>query len=462
MLKARRFTTVPTRECCARLEQALSNAKPIAQGDLHRPAVSAIQSALCDLNRGYLSEAEVDGYFGDRTASAVEAFQRDYGLAADGFVARQTLAQLDALYASEVVRAPIGQGVLVGVNSVDPAHYGGDFPLTSCVNDARKMAEISASLGYDVTIFENEQATVSNFTAAVRTAVSALYAGDSLFIFFSGHGSQIPNTDESEADLLDETLCFHDRMMIDDELYSLLAQMRRGVRVHAVFDSCHSGTAYKDLRADVRDPSFADVRKAIFDIRSPQLKALATVTTVTMMAADDERPGEMVSQDVSGQPISSKELTKALDGARAKAAPAAKVVGGADDELASLFADLGADQRTGRRKVIDLKESWNIYQRNKGLYSAIKNVIGQRENQQLACTLVALSACQDSQTTAAGQVYSLFTYNIVSSWSGGYNGSYTQFLRGLKSIAPPDSMPALNTEGSSYAAARAYDRPFVF
>jgi len=98
MLTAHRFTTVPTKDCRDRLEAALSNSRPIARGEPHRGAVIAIQSVLADLNRGYLFAAEIDGYFGSRTYAAVEAFQRDYGLVADGMVGRQTMMQLDTLY----------------------------------------------------------------------------------------------------------------------------------------------------------------------------------------------------------------------------------------------------------------------------------------------------------------------------------------------------------------------------
>ena len=109
MLLAHRFTAIPTRNCRMRLEEAQSNAMPIARGESNHSAVTAIQSALADLNRLYLSTAEVDGYFGPRTYAAVEAFQRDYGLAADGIVGRQTLTQLDTLFSSDVVRNPVGE-----------------------------------------------------------------------------------------------------------------------------------------------------------------------------------------------------------------------------------------------------------------------------------------------------------------------------------------------------------------
>src|SRR2546422_11641675 len=125
MLTAQRFTTVPTQDCRDRLEDALSNRKPIARGEQHRGAVVAIQSALSDLNRGYLLAAEIDGYFGSRTYIAVEAFQRDYGLAADGIVGRQTMTQLDSLYSGDVNRKPRGMSVHVGLDKVDPVHNGG-------------------------------------------------------------------------------------------------------------------------------------------------------------------------------------------------------------------------------------------------------------------------------------------------------------------------------------------------
>src|SRR5688572_11991984 len=95
MLNAHRFTAVPTQDCRDRLDAALANERPIARGEKNRAAVVAIQYALADLSRGYLLAAEVDGFFGPRTQAAVEAFQRDYGLVADGMVGRQTITQLD-------------------------------------------------------------------------------------------------------------------------------------------------------------------------------------------------------------------------------------------------------------------------------------------------------------------------------------------------------------------------------
>ena len=49
----------------------------------------------------------------------------------------------------------------------------------------------------------------------MRGAITDSFAGDSVLITFSGHGSQLPNnSDDQETDSLDETLCFYDRMFV--------------------------------------------------------------------------------------------------------------------------------------------------------------------------------------------------------------------------------------------------------
>jgi hypothetical protein len=412
--------------------------------------VIAIQSALADLNRGYLLVAEIDGYFGTRTYDAVEAFQRDYGLIADGIVGRQTMTQLDSLYSGDVVRQPRGLSVHVGVDRLNAEHYGREFALECCVNDARKMRDIAESLGYEAETLENEEATVSNFTGFMRCAISELVDGDSLLVTFSGHGSQIINTSaDAEADNLDETLCFFDRMLLDDEFYALLGQFREGVRVHAVMDSCHSGTVLQDI---------APLEKEREEYRTMTLKSLQGEGP----AANGERVPEIaIVEEGTDQPISADGISKALDGEKPELAEPPQPTKDVDDDIATLFADLYDDHNSGTGKYIDYFS--DIYDRNKDLYDAIKNVVGNSEDQQLSCSVISLSACQDSQTTPAGRVYSIFTYNILRTWgSGSFGGSYRQFHRNLVNNSRSNVTPAINTYGTNRAAARLYDRPFAF
>jgi len=72
--------------------------------------------------------------------------------------------------------------------------------------------------------------------------------GDSLFLHYSGHGGQRPDTSGDELSGLDETIFPLDfnqsGVIVDDELNDILVKpLPTGVRLTVVFDSCHSGTA---------------------------------------------------------------------------------------------------------------------------------------------------------------------------------------------------------------------------
>jgi len=446
MFISSRFKTIPTKKCRRRLEQALSNRKPISRRERNRSAVIAIQSALADLNRGYLLSAEVDGFYGSRTYDAVEAFQRDYGMVADGQVGRQTITQLDALYSGDVIRNPEGVSIHIGVDRVDPQHYGGDFALASCENDAKRMAAIADSLGYNTLTLINEEATVLNFTSFMRNSIENLFSGDSLLLSFSGHGSQVANTSlDSESDNRDETLCFYDRMFIDDEMYALLAQLREGVRVHLVFDSCHSGTVAK--RVDI--------------LKSEKEEYLAKSLTSIKSLNGKIDDNDAVALDEMLKPISSKSIAQALDGDQPVFVKDPVVKTDQSKKIAKMFADLFDEENKGASKSIEFFNG--IYDRNQVLYDTVKNVVGPKGAQHLKCSVVTLSACQDYQTTPAGTVLSLFTANINRSWgSAEFSGSYRDFHNSVvENTNRPDVTPALNVYGGNRSNAMMYERPFV-
>lgn len=461
MLVSNRFIKTPTQPTQARLAQVMDNSIPMTLRERNRGAVVAIQAALADLNKGYLARAEIDGYFGTRTAAAVEMFQRDYGLFADGIVGRQTLTELDQLFASDNFRRPQGFSVHVGVNRVDAEHYGSAFPLDACENDARAFQAIAQDLGYDTLLLLTDDATTSNFTQAMRQAAANLFSGDALFITFSGHGSQLTNiSDDDESDLLDETLCFYDRMLLDDELYSLLGQLRPGVQVNAIYDSCHSGTVTKKLTLALPE-RVAETKKALMRGLDSSLTLITpgAVLNRSMVAMADAAGDEEDADRF--KPISAKSLSKALDGDRptyvAPPTYGAKDIGAAAEALASLEEALD----TGKERFIAFFSG--VYERNRDLYVAVQNAVGSQEQAQLDCNVIALSACQDNQTTADGVVNGLFTSNILSTWNNGaFDGSFSQIHRRLVAQSSADRTPLLNTYGGVQAEARLYERPFVF
>jgi hypothetical protein len=122
-----------------------------------------------------------------------------------------------------------GRSLHIGLNRIDPAHYGSDGALGGCLNDARDMGALAESQGYDPRIsLLDDKATVSAVKAAINEASAALEAGDIFLMTYAGHGGQVPDTNGDEGsdelggagDAKDETWCLFDRMLIDDELYS--------------------------------------------------------------------------------------------------------------------------------------------------------------------------------------------------------------------------------------------------
>ncbi|MCX4539560.1 caspase family protein [Streptomyces sp. NBC_01565] len=141
---------------------------------------------------------------------------------------------------------PAGLSIHVGLNSVDPKKYDGwDGRLVACENDARDMAELARGTGFDTTTVFTRDATAENVTAELRKAAKKLRGGDILLFTYSGHGGQVPDTEgaEIEPDGLDETLVLYDRQLLDDELHREFGRMEDGVRILALLDCCHSGTA---------------------------------------------------------------------------------------------------------------------------------------------------------------------------------------------------------------------------
>jgi metacaspase-1 len=141
---------------------------------------------------------------------------------------------------------PRGMCLSIGLNSVDPASYGGwSGDLNACEADAKDVGLIAASMNHNVTTLLTAQATRANVIQEIGAAAGALGAGDLFILFYSGHGGQLPDHDGDETDGLDETWCLYDGEFVDDEIYAALCQFQPGVRIFSMSDSCHSGTVLK-------------------------------------------------------------------------------------------------------------------------------------------------------------------------------------------------------------------------
>ncbi len=93
----------------------------------------------------------------------------------------------------EAVRAPLNLGV--------------------CHEDAKQLAETLREVGQlsEYRVYTNEQATKENLKQAITKWLPQVSrAGDTVVIFFSGHGGQIPDDNKDEADGKDEILLPYD------------------------------------------------------------------------------------------------------------------------------------------------------------------------------------------------------------------------------------------------------------
>jgi metacaspase-1 len=103
------------------------------------------------------------------------------------------------------------KALLVGVNKYKMA--GSD--LSGCVNDVTNMRDILLKyFGFttkDIRLLVDERATKKNIIDGLKWLVDKAKSNNRLLFHFSGHGSQIVDSDGDELkDKKDEIICPHD------------------------------------------------------------------------------------------------------------------------------------------------------------------------------------------------------------------------------------------------------------
>lgn len=146
------------------------------------------------------------------------------------------------------------KALLVGVNK-----YKYVRSLNGCVNDVRNMVDILTSFyGFqpdEIRTIVDESVTRNNLMNRFDWLLDGAKEGDLLLFHFSGHGSQIQDRDGDELDdSLDEILCLYDMdfrnpdsYLLDDDFNDIIDRLPKGVFLTVCIDSCHSGTATRDL-----------------------------------------------------------------------------------------------------------------------------------------------------------------------------------------------------------------------
>jgi len=145
----------------------------------------------------------------------------------------------------------VKKAFLVGVNDYKPAGAGGP-DLNGCVNDVKDMANTLVICGFEpkhMRLCTDRSATKENILQGLKWLTTGSGPADSLVFFYSGHGSQVADTNHDEIDHSDEILCPHDIdfgrqvFITDDDLRDSFAALPVGANLEVILDSCHSGTA---------------------------------------------------------------------------------------------------------------------------------------------------------------------------------------------------------------------------
>lgn len=144
------------------------------------------------------------------------------------------------------------RALCIGINAYPPGSE-----LYGCVADAQAWGKQLESVGFEVTMLLDAQATRVNILQGVFDLVAHSTAGDVLVMQYAGHGTYIDDLDGDEKEagneekLHDEALCPVDfqggNLIIDDDLGEIFDLLPDDVGLTGFFDSCHSGDGTRVL-----------------------------------------------------------------------------------------------------------------------------------------------------------------------------------------------------------------------
>lgn len=150
--------------------------------------------------------------------------------------------------------------VLIGINYKNTPNE-----LYGCINDTKNIKNtLESKFGFNHFCFltddtnnkPNKQNIIYTLTKLLVNSIS----GDSLFFLFSGHGTCTSDLNRDELDGQDELIVPIDARnirscILDDELNLIIKNnLKPGVKLFALFDSCFSGTIL-DLKYNYLEPS---------------------------------------------------------------------------------------------------------------------------------------------------------------------------------------------------------------
>jgi hypothetical protein len=197
-------------------------------------------------------------------------------------------------------------GLLIGINYNNTQNQ-----LLGCINDTNNIKNIlQEQFGYNnfnfLTDLTETKPTKKNIINSLTNLLVSSRKGDSLFFLYSGHGTCTIDLNNDETDGQDEMIVPLDAVSIstcisDDELNKIVkTNLKEGVKLFMLFDSCFSGTVM-DLKYNFGE-----------DINKPNIntKVSETIGQVIMISGcKDSQTSADASVNYNGQNIYSGAMT---------------------------------------------------------------------------------------------------------------------------------------------------------
>ena len=175
------------------------------------------------------------------------------------------LIALLALFTPTLSQAQAKRALIIGIGKQEDSAWNKingdkDVPYVLEILNAAKYEQIITCV--------NEEATKVGIVSAFQTLTQSCQPNDIVYIHYSGHGQQMRDIGNDEADALDECWIPYDayrkpseayrgeKHLVDDEVNMLLANIRNkigaGGKMLVVVDACHSGDATRGQGETVR------------------------------------------------------------------------------------------------------------------------------------------------------------------------------------------------------------------
>lgn len=204
------------------------------------------------------------------------------------------------IYTGKVIQPKPAQRLALVVG-IDKYKSGNIRPLKCAVKDADAIEKLLNGPGrFDAVVkLTDERATLEGIQTAFDELVAKSRPGDTVVVYWAGHGGRCSNTDGTEPDGFDEFLVPHDgslqsdaavrQSMLLDKVFGRWIAGLSERKVMVILDTCHSGGQVAGVKFPPGQPNPDGSPRGARGINTPQLPAQQKWTKRTFIDTELNR-----------------------------------------------------------------------------------------------------------------------------------------------------------------------------